>query len=242
MSNAKVILIVLLSLFAMDSVLAASPQTDIDEQGPAFLFQKLESKAPEFKMSFSDGSDKWEPSVRVVRKLPNGVVLVRAKRLTLDTDGASTDVRACDSSSQKDTSLSDGGKPIDANSISYIVLPDCTKASGPSCKNNRPEKQLGITVGNLAAVIANDRLAYAIAGDHGSEHHITEGSVHLHRLLGHETIGKVPGKPKCAANVSLESEVMIVIFPGSGTKWRTQSDIEKGGATLWKSLLATYAD
>jgi hypothetical protein len=214
---------------------ANAASTDTSENA----FKKLEDQAVPVKMAFSDGTDQWESAVRSVRKLPSGVILVRVRHLSLDTDGASAEVRACDKTAQAATSLSDPtGKPTDANAIGYFVLPDCTKDSGTSCKTNRPETQLRLRLGNLAAVIADGHLAYAIAADHGSEKHISEGSVELHRQLGHETVGKVPSKPQCAANQSLEKETLLAIFPNSGGKWRPQAEIETSGAALWAELIS----
>ncbi|ODV41868.1 hypothetical protein AWV79_32075 [Cupriavidus sp. UYMMa02A] len=119
----------------------------------------------------------------------------------------------------------------------YFVLPGCTDAANKvSCV--APYKQLGMQLGDLAAIISGDKISFAIAGDSGPEKKFGEGSIQLHRELGHEVIGKVAGKAKCAANRSLLSETYLVIFPGSNRTWIPNDRIRQAGGALWNSLMA----
>lgn len=107
-----------------------------------------------------------------VSLLDNGkAVIVRSNFLTLATDGASKEIRSCDSTAQADTALSDPqGKPTDANVIPYFILPWCSGAADKAkCKANPPYRQPGLQKGDFAVVISGDKLASAIAADAGPE-------------------------------------------------------------------------
>jgi hypothetical protein len=212
-------------------ITAASPKNDVSN---------LLVKSKPAVVTFSDGSSSWTGQTDSVSRLDNGkAVIVRSKFLTLDTDGASKEIRSCDSTAQAGTALSDSnGKPTDADVIPYFVLPWCGGATNKTkCKANPPYRQLGLQKGDLAAVISGDKLAFAIAADIGPEKHFGEGSVELHRQLGHETVGKSSINSKCAKNESMSSEVFIVVFPKSNSKWLSKNDIDIKGQKLWEELL-----
>ncbi len=98
-----------LCFFLMSAVASGSTQEQV-----AVLF----AKAHPAVVTFSDGTTRWTGQTVFVGKLDNGVVVVKARYLALDTDGASKEIRECDSSAQPDTALSDpDGKPADANVI-----------------------------------------------------------------------------------------------------------------------------
>jgi hypothetical protein len=119
------------------------------------------------------------------------------------------------------------------------VLPWCGNASNRAkCKKNPPYKQLGLGKGNLAAVIFGDKVAFAIAADLGPEKHFGEGSVELHRRLGHETVGINRANPKCAKNESLDGEVIFVVFPGSNNRWLPTDAMTKKGSALLRLQLS----
>lgn len=215
----------------------AGPQADVQK-----LFDKAshETQSP---IRFSDGSSKWIDG-SVVYKLASGrAVIVKATHLALDTDGASPEIRKCDSSAQAGTALPGAhGEPIDSNATPYIVLPRCDDSANKAiCEKSPPYRQLGLQKGDLAAVIVGDKIAYAIAGDVGPEKKFGEGSIELHRRLGHEVIGAVKDKPTCAANVSLSQDTYLVVFPKSNDKWLANSNIEDAGMSLWNALLAAEA-
>lgn len=212
------------------STVYADPQGDIAD---------LLARSKPASIVFSDGGTEWIDQTMSVSVLEDGTaVIVRSKYLTLDTDGASDEIRKCDPTSQKDTALlAPGGKPTDANAIAYFVLPWCGDAADrPKCKRNPPYSQLGLQKGDLAAVVSGENLAFAIAADVGPEKKFGEGSVELHRQLGHETVGKHPTNPTCAKNESMASEVFIVVFPKSNKKWLTPEEIDKQARKRWEDL------
>lgn len=223
-------LLILCSLAAASS----SPQEDL-----ALLVQTAQPAV----VTFSDGMTQWSGQTVSVDKLDSGAVIVRSRSMALDTDGASKEIRACDKTSQSETSLTDPkGRPTDANVIPYFVLPGCGDAADKiKCKANPPHRQLGLRKGDLAAVISGDKIAFAIAADLGPEKHFGEGSVELHRRLGHETVGKNPANPKCAKDESLNSEVVLVVFPGSNARWLPADTIVQKGGALWSQLLESHA-
>lgn len=222
---------VFFGIYLLTGVVFASPKDDVS---------RLLTNSRPAVVIFSDGSGAWTGQTASVSRLNSGeAVIVRSKFLTLDTDGASKEIRSCDSTAQAETALSDSkGKPTDANAIPYFVLPWCGAAANKAeCRKNPPYRQLGLQKGDLAAVIAEDKLVFAIAADLGPEKHFGEGSVQLHRQLGHETVGKDARNPKCAKNESMSSEIFIVVFPKSNNKWLSKEDIDKKGQALWKGLL-----
>lgn len=190
-------------------------------------------------VTFSDGTTQWKGQTVFVGKLAHGVVIVQARHMSLDTDGASHAIRACDRTAQPGTALmTPQGEPTDANVIPYFVLPWYGGAANKQqCKANPPYRQLGLRKGNLAAVISGDKIAFAIAADLGPEKQFGEGSVELHRRLGHETVGKHPTNPKCAKDELLNTEVIFVVFPGSNERWLPADAIAEKGRTLWNQLL-----
>lgn len=213
------------------AIAAASPQDDVS---------RLLVRSKPAAVTFSDGGSAWTGQTAAVSRLDSGkAIIVQAKFLALDTDGASSEIRECDSTAQKDTALSGPkGEAVDANAVAYFVLPWCGEAANKSaCKANPPYRQLGLQKGDLAAVVSANRLAFAIAADLGPEKHFGEGSVQLHRMLGHETVGKNPLEPQCAKNESSPSAVFIVAFPQSNDKWLPPEEIERKGRELWTKLL-----
>src|SRR5688500_16844846 len=102
-------LLVGLSLLCFSMVAHGSPQEDV-----AGLLQKAQPAV----VTFSDGTTRWTGQTVSVGKLDNGVAVVKARHMTLDTDGASQEIRACDKTAQPETALATPqGKPTDANVI-----------------------------------------------------------------------------------------------------------------------------
>jgi Fungal chitosanase of glycosyl hydrolase group 75 len=136
---------------------------------------------------------------RYVCKFPGGELYYDSK-LDLDADGSA--YAAHDPTGQAHTSLRyANGTSVDADRVSYFVLP------------SHFYQQHGIRLGDVAAVIYNGRLAYAVFADVGPRHRIGEGSIALHRALGHETIhhGRLH-------NVGITRDVITIVFPGSGNR------------------------
>jgi hypothetical protein len=134
---------------------------------------------------------------KVTLKLEGGQLYYESL-LDLDTDGSSFNTQ--DPTGQSDTSLHQpDGKPVDSNAVPFFVLPGGF------------ETQFGIKLGDIAAVIFKDKVEFAVFADHGPRKKLGEGSIALHRSLGHETIrgGKLHDE-------AIDAEVITIVFPGSG--------------------------
>jgi Fungal chitosanase of glycosyl hydrolase group 75 len=120
--------------------------------------------------------------------------------LDLDTDGSRFATQ--DATGQSDTSLHQpDGKPVDSDAVPFFVLPGGF------------EGQFGISLGDVAAVIFRDKLEFAVFADHGPHRKLGEGSIALHRSLGHETIrgGRLHDE-------AIDADVLTIVFPGSGDR------------------------
>lgn len=220
----------LVALFAWECSFAATP-AKIEA-----LFAKA-SRTPQQPLTFSDGTTTWIDGSVVYRLARSRAVIVRARALALDTDGASDAVRKCDKGDPHTAPLPGHPQGTDANVTPYIVLPGCRLDKNKKCVTVPTYAKLGLQMGDLAAVITGDRIVFAIAADLGPEKKFGEGSVELHRQLGHETIGLRRATPGCAANVSLPSTTYIVVLPNSNSTWLPKDEIARRGEMLWQKLL-----
>jgi len=139
--------------------------------------------------------------------------------LELDDDGSIYHKQ--DKTGQAGTSLPAGhGKGVDANAIPYIVLP------------RHSFGHWGIRLGNMAMVFYNGWMSPAIFADHGPEDKLGEGSIELHRRLGHETIhnGKL-------INRGIAGRVLTFVFPHSGNyKAQPVRAIEAIATRCWHDM------
>ena len=134
---------------------------------------------------------------KAIFKLANGE-LYYDSLLDLDSDGSSFATQ--DATGQSDTSLHQpDGRPVDADAVPFFVLPGGFGS------------QFGIRLGDVAAVIFGDKVEFAVFADHGPKKKLGEGSIALHRSLGHETIrhGKFHDE-------AIDRDVVTIVFPGSG--------------------------
>ena len=123
--------------------------------------------------------------------------------LNLDTDGSV--YYAQDSQGQNCTSIQNNdGSPIDADFVPYFVLPE-----------REFYQQFGVRLGDVAAVIYRGKIEFAVFADEyggqDAEEQLGEGSIALHRALGHETI--IDGK---LIDEAIDEDVITIVFPGSG--------------------------
>jgi Fungal chitosanase of glycosyl hydrolase group 75 len=145
-------------------------------------------------------------------------------KMSLDADGSKySRQHAGNGVDQPQTSLRIKGVSIDAAKVPFIVIPLDTSAA------NSFKRETGIGLGDLAAVISNGKLSYAIVADEEPSCRIGEGSMRLHEKLGH----KVCCDEKCLDlhDVSIESDVLYFVFPGT--------DIQKVPGLSLQNLNAT---
>jgi hypothetical protein len=139
---------------------------------------------------------------KILAKLPGGEIYFDSA-LELDTDGWPDGKGKGDTSWQPQTSLRYANTDsINANAVPYFVLP-----LPSSWFKNR-----GCVLGDYAAVISENALAFAVFADLGPNKKIGEGSIELLRQLGEERI-KTNGKVK---NAGMGPRVITIVFPGSG--------------------------
>lgn len=151
-------------------------------------------------------------------KFPSGQLYFESK-LDLDTDGSA--FSAQDATGQTTTAAKDdSGNSLDADRINYFVLP------------GRFPAQHGIRKGDIGVVILGIRKVYGCFGDVGPSHKLGEGSISLHRELGHETI--VNGR---LINSGISGGVITIVFPGSGNGFgRTNAESARIGEPLFQRL------
>jgi Fungal chitosanase of glycosyl hydrolase group 75 len=158
-------------------------------------------------------------------KFPNGQLYFESK-LDLDTDGSRFAIPDAtghkqDPAGQATTSAIDAdGNFLDADQINYFVLPGpCPHAPAGSAFFRRH----GIRIGDIGVVINGISIVYACFGDVGPCDKLGEGSISLHRELGHETVfrGRLSN-----SGLSQAVGVITIVFPGSGNGF---------GRTNWES-------
>jgi hypothetical protein len=156
---------------------------------------------------------------RHICKLPGGQIYYESG-LELDSDGSI--YARQDKTGQGGTSLRAHGHPVDANSIPYFVLP-----GGFPSKHH-------IRLGDIAAVLHRGQIAFAVFADSGPAWKIGEGSIALHRALGHETIrgGRLH-------DVGISAEVITIVFPHSGDHTpQSPQRIQAKGRAILANLVA----
>ncbi len=145
--------------------------------------------------------------------------------LELDTDGSR--YASQDPTGQHDTALHQpDGRAVDSNAVPYFVLP----ARGFY-------QRFGIRLGDIAAVIYRGRIEFAVFADTGPPLQLGEGSIALHRSLGHETI--IHGR---LLNEGIDQSVITIVFPGSGNGTpQTPNEIRRIGRELFTRLGGTLS-
>ncbi len=151
--------------------------------------------------------------------------------LNLDTDGSV--YYAQDAQGQNRTSIENtDGSPVDSDSIPYFVLPE-----------RNFYQRFGIKLGDVAAVIYRDKIEFAVfADEYGHQHleeQLGEGSIALHRALGHETI--IDGK---LIDEAIDADVITIVFPASGIENdpQTPAKIRAIGKRLFLALGGNLPD
>lgn len=145
-------------------------------------------------------------------KVPGGTsdVLYFESNLDLDTDGKKSPGIVYEGTHQSQTSLRyPNGESMDSNEIPFFVLPGIHTGVGVD------QMTLGgvtFTLGDIGAILYRDKIEFAVFGDFGPRGKIGEGSIALHRSLGHETV-RSNGHIR---DVDIERDVVTLIFPGSG--------------------------
>ncbi|MFO1368262.1 MAG: glycoside hydrolase family 75 protein [Marinagarivorans sp.] len=143
-----------------------------------------------------------------ILKLKNDTIFFDAK-MGLDADGSPYSKNTPGQTDQPETSLRYPlpGKPsINADRVPFIVIP-----------LGGFDTDLGVTTGDVAAVIYEQKHVFAVVADQGPKCKLGEGSIQLHELIGHMVCKARDSKGDCIKlrNVGIEKGVQYFIFPGT---------------------------
>lgn len=183
--------------------------------------------------------------VTALRRLPGGAIGYVSK-LAVDLDGSAF---ACGPNhgrmDQCGTTLTlsdDAGRdyPVDADRIPYVVIPE----AGPADAAGEFSRLTGVHVGDFGVVIARGRIVPVIVADTGPYSKLGEGSLALHRALGHEQCVTRDRRGVCSRvddeGQSLSANVTTILFPGSARNDLTPGTIaaitRREGLRLWTAL------
>ena len=180
--------------------------------------------------------------VRWLKRLPDGAVTWSSK-LAVDLDGSAL---ACSEDrgrmDQCGTSLmlrnaSGASTPVDADRVPYVVIP----ISRPGEPRGEFTRLTGVGVGDFGVVLWRGRVVPVIVADTGPWSKLGEGSLALHRRLGHDECRRRDSADVCRGGSddmgSIEQGVVTVLFPGSARPDLTSETVEAvtraEGARLW---------
>jgi hypothetical protein len=164
-------------------------------------------------------------------KLPDGQLYYESE-LALDTDGSPV-YAAQDPTGQLQTAVKDAdGNDLDSDMINYFVLP-----AGFFTKFNIHKGDIGVVIHGLQVV-------FACFGDVGPDDSLGEGSIALHRELGHEAIvNRHTASGGHMINEGIRKGVITIVFPGSGNALgRSNEDSAKIGSLLFDKLKKFASD
>lgn len=195
-------------------------------QPPTTSLNRLGTIVDKIALATPIGKDITKPP-KIFAALPGGQIFFDTD-LELDTDGW-PDGPDGDPSWQRNTSLRYAdNSSINSNEVPYFVLP------GP-----KPwYASRGVSLGDYAAIIFKDKLAFAVFADIGPKKKLGEGSLELMRRLGQERM-----KPNnTVKNAGMGPRVLTIVFPGSGAsahrsrQAKLLTSIEQTAKPIFKNL------
>lgn len=133
-----------------------------------------------------------------------GPVFFDAK-MAIDADGSALSKKA-EHPNQPETALRypTNGESLDSERVPYIVMPmgGFRQASG-------------VVLGDLAAVVKDGQVHFAIVGDVGPRTHIGEGSMYLHTQFGRHICQAHDEVGNCSqfTDTSMDAPVLYFLFP-----------------------------
>ena len=169
-----------------------------------------------------------------VLRFGDGAVFFDAK-MAIDADGSALSKRA-EHPNQPETAFRypDTQGSLDAERVPYVVMPlgDFRRESG-------------ISLGDLAAVIKDGRLQFAIVGDLGPRTHIGEASMKLHMQFGRDICTAFDAEHNCSAftDTSIDAPVLYFFFPDTRKliyDGLTASNINERIATVGRQVWSAF--
>jgi glycosyl hydrolase group 75 (putative chitosanase) len=162
---------------------------------------------------------------KLLCRLPDGEIFYDSQ-LAVDTDGSR--FAAKDATGQAGTAWNPGGHVVDADEVPYFSI------NLPTFHN----RKVGIGKGDLAIVIWKGVVAYAVLADVGGRH-LGEGSLALHRDLGHECVVSRGTAQERFMDIGIARDVLTIAFPGSAkghAAWNIREQIQAQGKFYWWAL------
>lgn len=187
-----------------------------------------------------------------VLRFPDGTVFFDAK-MAIDADGSVLSKRA-EHPNQPETSFrypaavnpesatgtrdpyaTGPGPSLDAERVPYVVMP-----------LGDFRRETGVSLGDLAAVVKDGQVHFAIVGDLGPRTHIGEASMKLHMEFGRKICTTFDESGNCSTftDTSLDPPVLYFFFPDTRkliydglTAENINERISTVGGQVWKSFL-----
>lgn len=164
-------------------------------------------------------------------------------KMAIDADGSTLSKRA-EHPNQPETALRypesatspSSGTSLDSEAVPYVVMPlgDFRRESG-------------VGLGDLAAVMKDGRLQFAIVGDLGPRTHIGEASMKLHMQFGRDICTAFDADHHCSlfTDTSIDAPVLYFFFPDTRkliydglSSQNINERIMTVGAQVWAGFLA----
>ena len=190
----------------------------------------------------------------VILRFPDNTVFFDAK-MAIDADGSVLSKRG-DPPHGRATCLR-CPKPAAADGSTASVSDPYATGPGPSLDSERVpyvvmplgdfRRESGVQLGDLAAVVKDGRVAFAIVGDLGPRTHIGEGSMKLHTELGHTMCTAYDADGNCSAftDNSIDPPVLYFFFPDTKkliydglNAGNVNERINTAGQQVWSAFLA----
>ena len=190
----------------------------------------------------------------VVLRFPDGTIFFDAK-MAIDADGSVLSKRA-ERPNQPETSFRYPKAAEPGGAVAGLPDPYAT-GTGPSLDSERVpyvvmplgdfRRESGVQLGDLAAVVKDGRVAFAIVGDLGPRTHIGEGSMKLHNELGHTMCTAYDAEGNCSAftDSSIDPPVLYFLFPDTKkliveglSPENINARIDTVGQQVWDAFLA----
>ena len=155
--------------------------------------------------------------VKKILRLPDGTLFIDAD-LDTDADGSPRALEIDPDYGQLPTSFNFANEEgqrqyVNAEEVPYIVLPLEFYAD------------MGIELGDVAAVVWKNRVVYALFADEGPKNLIGEGSVALSEALGFDPWEEGDGRMQIVSGI--EGDVLMFVFPHSANTNLTPENINQ---------------
>ena len=173
-------------------------------------FQECDTKDTCNGKKLTYGCRKDQNHNTALLRFPDGTIFFDGK-MGVDADGSPISRKKPHQTDQPETSFYYDlpGKQhvfVNADKVPFIVIP-----------LGGFDKELGIEVGDVAAVVYQGKVVYALVADQGPSCKIGEGSIELHEQLGHKVCQDRNKQGECIQyrDSGIKKDVLYFIFPGS---------------------------